>query len=484
MLFFLSLSASATEARGMNNMIGAQLFPGPRSEANPQLIAANSVLQLSLLELEQAITQELDENPALEMVEQTICPICGGKLRFGFCGRCSGIEFVTVDPSSRSEAAWDAQEEADPLEAVPVLPTLAEQLFAQLRLVLNESDHEIALYVVGNLDEHGYLALSVEDLADTLQVEVARVCAVLEELQGLEPAGIGARTLSECLLLQLKRLTERGIVSPPGTAAIIQNYLAELGNHQFEYIREALNLGRKEVEEAFLFIRANLHPYPAHHYYPARGSTPPRIPLLPSVIIYRNASSSASYDVEIVESRRFLLRLNPVYQRIGQHPEQALSPGELEHINHFLERARLFIGQLRRRSLLLHKVMVYLVDYQRDFLDHGLLHLHPLTQKVVADVVGVHVSTISRAVSNKFAQLPTQELIPVHRFFSAELRVQELIRQIIGSEDEALSDASIARLLSEQYGKKLSRQMVANYRVELGIPAARQRAILSRARGK
>ena len=186
----------------------------------------------------------------------------------------------------------------------------------------------------------------------------------------------------------------------------------------------------------------------------------------------------------MVESQRFLLRVHPLYQRMRRQQEQALSPGEREHVSHFLERARLFISQLQRRSLLLQRVVTYLVDYQRDFLDHGLEHLRPLTQKSVAQELGIHVSMVSRTISGKFAQLPSRELVPLHRFFSAELRTQELIRQIIADEDHPLSDASIAKLLSETYHISLTRQMVANYRSELNIPAARQRAVLSRTRGK
>ena len=201
---------------------------------------------------------------------------------------------------------------------------------------------------------------------------------------------------------------------------------------------------------------------------------------MPSVLIHRNTSSASGYEVEIIESQRFFLRLSSAYQRIRQQPELALSPGELEHVTHYLERARMFMSQVQRRTLLLRKVMLHLVLYQRDFLDHGLLHLRPLTQKMIAQELDIHVSLISRTIAGKFARLPSQELIPLHRFFSAELRVQELIRQIITSESKPLSDAHIARLLKEQHGITLSRQMVANYRSELGIPAARQRAVLNR----
>lgn len=460
-----------------------QIFPEPG--VDPRLIAANSILQLSTLELEQAVARELDENPALEMVERLICPTCGGMLRFGICASCSGFEFTAANPSlhpgeaSSPESGGSAQENTDPFGVIPAPLTLAEHLFAQLRLLLPERDHGIALYLVGNLDEHGYLTLPVEEVARNLRVETERVYTVLGELQGLEPAGVGARDLTECLLIQLERLAKEGIAAPQTTEMIIQHHLTELGHHQFEHIRTALGSTRAEIEEAFLFIRTNLHPYPAHHHYAHQGPAPQaRASLVPSVLIHRNASSAGGYEVEVIESQRFLLRVNPTYQQIRQQPEMALSTGELEHVTHFLERARLFMSQLQRRSVLLRKVMTYLVSYQHDFLDQGLLHLRPLTQKTVAQALDIHVSTISRAIAAKFAWLPSQELIPLHRFFSAELRVQELIRQIIAGESDPLSDARVAELLKERHSITLSRQMVANYRTELGIPAARQRAVL------
>ena len=475
-------------------MVGLHLFPEPSPGVTPQLIASNSILQLSTVELEQAIIRELDANPALEMVEQPTCPVCGGKLSTGVCVRCSGVEVITPfssSPSSSdsrfSEADWgaqDSQEEVDPLNLLAVPLTLPELLFEQLRLMLPEKDHAIALNVIGNLDEHGYLTITSEKIAELLNIEKMRVEAVVKELQSLDPAGIGAGTVEECLLLQLERLIEQGTTPPPITRTVINRYLPQLGHHQFEHICSALNVSRIEVEEAFLFIRSNLHPYPAHHYFAANGhSFTNRELLIPSILIHRKAASGSDYEIEVIESQRFFVRFNPTYQRLRQHPELTFSPGELEHVTHFLDRARLFMRQLQRRSLLLHKLVLFLVNYQRDFLDHGLTHLRPLSQKIAAQEIGVHVSTISRAIANKYAQLPSRELIPLHLFFSAELRVQQVIRQIIVNEKECLSDATIARLLSERHGVTLSRQMVANYRIELGIPAARQRAILRKQGG-
>ncbi len=458
-------------------MIGTHISPRLTTEVSPHLIAANTILQLSTLELEQAIMREVNENPALEMVEQPVCRTCGSKLRSGFCVQCSESKYFTSHAlSSFPESEGARAEEIDPLSFVQAPLTLAEELFSHLRLTLDSSDHRIALCVVGNLDEHGYLTVSVEELAQMLHVDPRRVALVVGELRSLEPAGIGACTLTECLLLQLERLSEKGITPPACAWAIIEHHLTELGHHQFESIRKALDVPRSEVEESLRFIRTNLHPYPAHHHAlswddGARGSILPT----PSVIIHR---SSSGYEVEVVEAQQFLLRPSPLYEAMRQQPEQILSSGDWEHVKHYLERARLFMGQLQRRTLFLQRVMMYLVNYQHDFLDHGLPYLRPLSQKTAAQSLEVHVSMISRAIANKFVQLPSQELVPIHRFFSAELRTQEIIRRIIVNEAEPLSDARIVELLSAHHSIKLTRQMVANYRNELHIPAARQRAAL------
>ncbi|MBA2677578.1 MAG: hypothetical protein H0U76_04170, partial [Ktedonobacteraceae bacterium] len=227
-------------------MIGSHLFPQQKSDVNPRLIIANHIIQLTALEIEQAIVQELDTNPALEMVERMVCPLCNGPLQAGYCRQCNRTgaeeeESHSFIGYSLSEAAKHGDEPFDPLAAVPAPLSLPEQLFAQLRLFVDKKDHEIAFHLVGNLDEHGYLAISIEELVQSLHVDATRIFPVLHELQQLDPAGVGARDLRECLLLQTERLNALGSAPPAATRAIIQNHLAELGHHQFERIRSMLN---------------------------------------------------------------------------------------------------------------------------------------------------------------------------------------------------------------------------------------------------
>jgi RNA polymerase sigma-54 factor len=460
-------------------MFGPQVQAHPGARVDARLITANNVIQYSAPELEQALTRELDENPALELVERVACPLCATPLQFGVCPSCSEGESIRAKPQKRE--AQSSEGDLDPILTIAAPLTLAEQLLGQLRLAVDRRDHKIAAYVVGNLDEHGYLVSSVEELSQLLQVEVNRVQYVVDELQGLDPPGIGARNVTECLLIQVQRLARQGISVPPITPVLLREHLEALGHQHFERIRQALQVSREEVEVAFDFIRTNLHPYPAHHHYAQVYDSTPVAPLaVPSVLIHRSEAAGGDYEVEVIESQRLLLRINPLYQRLRQQPYLISSPGEREHITHYLDRARLFISALQRRYLLLHKVTSYLVTYQSAFLDSGPSYLRPLTQSAVAQELNIHVSLVSRATAGKYGQLPSRELLPLSRFFAAEKRVQELIRQMVAQEVEPLSDANIARLLTKEYGVSLSRQMVAIYRMELAIPSARQRTTLRR----
>ncbi len=472
-------------------MLGLHIQPTPSPTTDPRLIVANTIIHYSSVELEQAIMREMEENPALELAERITCPICSRALHGSQCAFCSrepgerGARdqgYLTEDNFS-GVVKPDLENDLDPFWATADPVSLPEYLLGLLRLTLEESEHEIALQVVGNLDAHGYFTSSPEELARTLQVEVSRVQRVLEELQELDPPGIGARTVQECLLLQLQRLERQGITIPSATRAIIQHHLEALGHHYFEHIRHMLGISREDVQTAFLFIRANLHPYPAHQYYDENSdSQPARLRVRPSVLIHRQLTEPAGYEVEVVEPQRFLVRVNPLYQQLHQQSHR-ISHDERKHVIHFLERARFFMGALQRRHDLLQRLVTYLVTFQRDFLDHGPLYLRHLTQTDVAKELGIHASTVSRATSGKFALLPSQDLLPLQAFFASEMRVQDLVRQIILQETVPLSDEQIARQLRKQQGITVSRQMIANYRADLNIPAARQRALLKRGKG-
>src|SRR5579884_1713869 len=192
-------------------------------KVSPRLVAANYILELSSQELQQAISTELADNPALELVEIPTCRVCGTELQGSICPRCIQRQKVgsTYGPESRAYSYDDVpesrggripdDEEFDPLTRVASEQTLGEKLLMEMGAALPEEDMPIAEYLVGSLDEKGYLSVRVEDVAYELDQDVDKVRAILRVLQAQEPVGIGARNLRECLSIQITHLEERGL---------------------------------------------------------------------------------------------------------------------------------------------------------------------------------------------------------------------------------------------------------------------------------
>src|ERR687884_2386241 len=224
--------------------LGTEFTPSQTLKVSPRLVAANYILELSSQELQQQIATELNENPALELVEVPTCRVCGTEMQGSICPRCiqrqkSGSAAATEpranyaydDPADRANRGAD-DEDFDPLTRVASEQTLAEKLLMEMGAILPEEDMPIAEYLVGSLDEKGYLAIKIEDVAYELDVPVDKVRAVMRVLQAQEPVGIGARNLRECLSIQIAHLEERGM-SQPHAREIVTQFLTELGEHKF-----------------------------------------------------------------------------------------------------------------------------------------------------------------------------------------------------------------------------------------------------------
>jgi RNA polymerase sigma-54 factor len=175
--------------------------------------------------------------------------------------------------------------------------------------------------------------------------------------------------------------------------------------------------------------------------------------------------------IEVVESRRFYLRLNPLYQDLSQAVSQGqeqVSMEEKEHLRTFVSRARLFLTNLRQRRETIRRIAECLIERQEAFLRHGVRHLAALTRAEVAVSIGVHESTVSRATANKYVQLPNKEIVPFSHFFTASLSVKDVISELIGNEQAPLTDQEIVEML-QQRGFDVARRTVAKYRAQLGI---------------
>ena len=461
----------------MSLEIGTDLLPQVQAKVTPKQIVANRILAMSSVELQQAIADELDDNPALELVEEATCPTCGGPTFGGTCPTCSPraegpTAMDTFEPGSGP--ARDDPDADDPIARAEAAFTLQEHLEWNLRALLPTELHDVATWVIGELDENGLLTASDDEIARESETSVEAVERVREAMRGLEPIGVGARDVAESLLLQLAHLRESGVEVPAEAEPLVTHHLSDMADRHFREIARALGVSEQDVLEAWEFIKTNLHPYPASAFVAAtRGDT--NRPILRPDILIRIVDGDL--EVEVVESRRFSLRVASSYASVSAALRAPTwSDAEKDHVRQHVGRARFFIDAVRRRRATLQRIAEMLVKRQRDYLLHGVRHLVPLTRAEVASEIGVHESTVSRATAGKYVMLPTGEVVPCSHFFTASLSVKDRIRTMVDKEDPAhpLSDQQIAGALLD-LGVAIARRTVAKYREELRILPARLR---------
>jgi len=456
-------------------------LPQQTMKVSPRLVAANHILQLSSVELQQAISSELAENPALEMIDIPTCPTCGTQLQGSICPVClqrqkpdnqllDGPD-ANDEPYSTSNLRAAEDDEFDPITQVAAEISLQERLLNDLRAVVPPDLMHVAEFLVGSLDEKGFLTCAVEEAAYECGVEEHDVDLVLKLLQSLEPPGIGARNLRECLLIQLDYLETMGI-HQPFAREIISTHLTELGEHKFSKIAQDLHVSSDVVSNVWEFIKRDLNPHPAHEFAPSTGHQGGREArsnyVLPDVIISRR---DGEFEVEVVESKRFLLRVSPVYSQLSADLErdgESYSEDEKRHVQQYVARAKLFIANINQRRQTIHRITQCLVECQKDFLSEGVRHLKPLTRAAVASRLGIHESTVSRATASKYVMLPSGEVIPFSNFFTASLSIKDVIEELISNEKDPLTDAEIADRLAQR-GIHVARRTVAKYRMQLKI---------------
>jgi RNA polymerase sigma-54 factor len=449
-----------------------------------KLIASIKILQLSAEELEQSIALEALENPAFEMEEVGQCQRCGTQMKDGLCPTCGSTGSLAQadgthewDDFSEPGLAGGEDEDFDPLARVQDAASLEEVLLWQMQALIEPEDLPIAEYLIGSLDSHGYITTSVEEVARTLRAEVARVQHVLGVLQMQEPVGVGARTLSECLSLQLRWFREQGKPQPLAEE-LVTRYLHRLGDHRFMDIARELHVPSSPVRQALQFIRTNLNPYPAHAYDASAtnfsGGRVHTTLVRPDVVIRK---TETGFEAEVVENKKYLFRVNSTYKRLITTLDPRHSTEEdRQHIRQYTSRAQFFIDCIHQRWETLKKISDALVEYQRAFLEEGVRALTPLTRGELANHVGLHESTISRATANKFVLLPEGRTISFDDFFDGSLRTKDALRELINAENpkHPLSDEELAALLAER-GMYVARRTVAKYRESMHILPSRLR---------
>jgi len=485
-----------------------QVVPEQSVRVSPTLIMVNQLLALSSLELQHVVRVELEDNPALESVESTTCTSCGAGTTSLYCpvcmqavipspvgdrtqraekgGNSSDDEYDFEDYRPRQGVAVSEEEDFDPLALVASEASMTEQLLSDLAVSLPSEDHPIADYLVGNLDEQGFLSCTIETAAQHLDVTTDRVERVLNVLQRIGPIGVGARDLRECLLIQLDEIEERGHPEViPYLKEIITNYLTELGEHKYTIIAQALGIPYESVVEVRDFIKRYMQPRPLQDSPRGRSwrSPSPTRFIMPDVIIHLR---DGKLEPEVVETYRFSLRINPMYQRLAAESApsssshngngngkangngHSLSDGERDHVRRYVNRSKLFISNINQRRETMRRITECLILVQEDFIRQGVRYLRPLTRAQVAQYLGIHESTVSRATAAKYVMLPNKQVIPFSDFFSASLSAKDVIKEIITREARPMTDKEIVNRLRDQ-GIRVARRTVTKYRNQLGI---------------
>ena len=473
-----------------------RLLPQQQLKVTPKQIAANYILQLSSMELQDVINQELEENPALDLEEVQKCPLCGEELAGRVCPRCFGAGTRAAQGAYQQEdeplegqnlmLRDDEDEEYDPIARAEAETTLAEYLTWNIRVLLPKRVQPVAEQIIGNLSESGYLEVPLEDVAKQAGVTLADAEQALRAIQSVEPWGLGARDTRECLLIQMDHLSELGEEVPAQARLIVAEHLRALGEHKFGDIAQALRISREAVQAAWEYVKTNLNPYPAQAF--AQGPTGAlggsTASLRPDVIISKD--EKGEYEVEVIESRRFSLRVNPVYRQLvgqlaaargGNGDAPDMNDQERQHIREYVTRAKFFIDNINQRRQTMGRITQVIIECQREFLENGIQQLRPLTRAEVGERIGMHESTVSRATAGKFVLLPSGQVVAFSLFFTASLGVKDVIKQLIEAEEVArpYSDQEIVEKLRGGHGIILARRTVAKYREELQILPARLR---------
>jgi RNA polymerase sigma-54 factor len=425
---------------GMEQIQGLAL----QQTLSPQMQQSLHILQAPLMELRQLVSAELESNPTLEEEPREVAREPEGqdsqKAELSdqwneYYAQRATSEPWTADAQARRQHFFDSQTKA---------PTLQQHLLGQMNgSEMTAQDRGIALVVIGNIDDQGYLRATTSEVASQAGCREEQAEKVIEIVQGFDPAGVGARSLSECLLIQLRRSGRQYSLE----SRIVQHYLEELSRRKLPEIAKLCHVSLDDVQNAAEAI-ARLEPRPDDYTVSLNDE---EIPSLRIGDRYKDMLSQSAADREVRDYLREKIR-----------------------------GGRFFIRCVQQRQHTLLNIAREIVARQRDFFDLGPAHLRPMTMSNVAQAVGVHETTVSRAVSGKYLASP-RGLFELKYFFTSGYTtsdgesvsnesVRQAIAEIVRAEDSRrpLSDQDIVAMLSER-GLPIARRTVAKYREQIGI---------------
>lgn len=457
----------------------------------PSLQQAIKLLPMTTIELSELLTQEMVENPLLEEVIDD-APV-----------QETPQEAEAEVADKKAEESGDTWDDADyeyffgeylddgyrPRQAIEVreLPpientlsskgSLADHLMWQLDLqTTDETLRDIGEAIVGNVDDDGYLAASIDEIVALGPWPVAAVERALTYIQSFDPIGVAARDPQECLLLQLRA---HGFAGTP-VETLVQEYLPLLQNHRVPELAKAMNLPPEDIK-AHLEVIRHLDPKPGARYTPADSQY-----VIPDVYIIK---TDDGYRAVLNEEGLPQLRISPVYRRLLDKDRGTETSDETRaYVKDKFRSALWLLKSVDQRQKTIIKVATSIITFQREFLDRGIEHLRPLVLRDVANDIGMHESTVSRVVNNKYMHTP-QGVYEMKFFFHSgisssygesvsSVTIKQRIRKIIEGEDtkRPLSDSKIMQMLQRE-GLVLARRTIAKYREELKIPTSSQRKV-------
>ncbi len=482
---------------------GLSQSPQMRQELkiNPRLYQAMDLLYMPLLDLQQHLKQELETNPFLEMVEPE-------EEEDDETAEAEPPTDEPKEPEPKDEIDWEEilldgfetggqrEEHEDKEYFEPVTAAtrdLSNHLIDQMALLdLSPREFALAEEFVGNVSDEGYLVCSVQDIIDAINAELARIAeeapaeletplpiytlaegeAMLARIQDLEPAGVGARDLRECLLLQLRQAgLDQSI-----PFRLVRDCFDELINHRWSEISKRFAISQTDVQHAADEI-AKLDPKPGLVYSSARDNY-----ITPDLVVDK---IDGKYHVFLNDAHLPRLKLSRAYQEIARDKKKFDGENK-DFISNKLNSANWMIQAIEQRRQTMLKVMNFIVDRQREFFEKGVHSLKPLTLREVAEVINMHESTVSRVTNEKFVQTP-RGVLPLKFFFSSGLStvggedvsargIKARIDALVKDEDpkRPLTDQAIVNILKDG-GVQIARRTVAKYRDQLGVLSARMR---------
>jgi len=469
---------------------------------NPRLYQAMDLLYMPLLDLQQHLKQELLNNPFLDMVEPEEDEEENEEEATEAEAQPEAEEKGTNDEIDWEEILLDGfdaggrreeHEEREYYEPVTVdSRNLSDHLIDQITLLdLSPREQFLADEFIGNINEDGYLACPIEQIVASINDEVTRAAEaadrdiddlplythqevedMLRIIQNLDPPGVGARDLRECLMLQLR---EAGLEqSVP--YRLVRDCFEELINHRWSEISKRFGISPSDVQKAADEIK-KLDPKPGLMYSDASDNY-----IIPDLIVEK---IDGKYHVFLNDANLPRLKLSRAYQEIARDKKKFEGESK-EFISSKLNSANWMIQAIEQRRQTMLKVMNYIVDRQRDFFEKGVQQLKPLTLREVAEVINMHESTVSRVTNEKFVQTP-RGVLPLKFFFSSGLSttqgedvsargIKAQIEKLVAEEDpkHPLTDQAIVNILKES-GVQIARRTVAKYRDQLGVLSARMR---------